>query len=153
MELKEFLDTAAGICDTQYHEEGLIQSDNRSWRQSDWQSFSKCDAGRYERVRYVLRASTYVGGMSGGNCWNDNRPSYHSSGNPIEDLTSLDKLLGAINPKITFLEYKNLYNSLVKQDSKTYNEYYGNSSEYSIKEIDLEELYEYLKEHLCIEPS
>ena len=39
-----------------------------------------------------------------------------------------------------------MYNSLVEHDSKTEYEYYGNQTNYALKRIDVEKLYNYMKE-------
>ena len=62
-----------------------------------------------------------------------------------EELEALDKLLESSCPEITFLQYKKLLR-LVKHDTRTENEYYGNSTNYATKTIALRDVYQFLKE-------
>ena len=60
-------------------------------------------------------------------------------------------ILESICPAVSFIQYKNLYNTLVKYDTYSVGEYYGNSTNYAYKVIDLQELFDYLKERGLIE--
>jgi hypothetical protein len=84
--------------------------------------------------------------MSGGNCWDDTEPTYHSYDNKPEELTDLDKLLGEIRPQTSFLEYHALTNELVKHGTRSEGEYYGNSTDYAHVYIIIEDLYNYLND-------
>jgi hypothetical protein len=89
-----------------------------------------------------------VGGIRGGSCWDDSEVkhyAYTSSDQP-EELAALDTILEKITPNITFLQYKNIVAKVIKHDTRTENEYYGNSTNYAIKKCNLETLYNVLKE-------
>jgi hypothetical protein len=94
----------------------------------------------------ALCVEWYTGGMSGGNCWNDREPTYEASDNPPEELTDLDVVLTMFWPDMTFLQYKELTRALLKEDSYTQSEYYGNTSNYSYKLVVLKDLFNYLVE-------
>ncbi len=98
---------------------------------------------------HYLTVKWYTGGISGGSCWNDSNDSnyYSSSGNPPEELHDLDTILEQVKPDLSFLQYKKLTKQLVKTDNWSVGEYYGNSSEYMCKYIDLRDLYNYLRDY------
>jgi len=85
------------------------------------------------------------GGVSGGSCWG-NDGHYAVEGESEPEFTDLDNILNEICPNITYLQYKKLISKVIKEDSYTENEYYGNSSTYSYKTVLLKDLYEALKE-------
>lgn len=87
-----------------------------------------------------------TGGITGGNCWGGkaNRPV---DGEPEPEFESLDKILAEICPTISFLQYKRLCQAIVKTDSDTEYEYYGNSYTYGIRSCSITDLEEYLKEN------
>ena len=80
-----------------------------------------------------------------GNCW---ASGGHYGKNADKEPTSLllDQLIEAVSPSISFLKYKNLIQTLEKLDEFTDDEYYGNSTNYGVKYIIVQELYDYLKE-------
>jgi hypothetical protein len=85
------------------------------------------------------------GGISGGNCWGDDG-HYAAEGESEPEFTDLDNILNEICPNITYLQYKKLISKVIKEDSYTQHEYYGNSSNYSYKTVLLKDLYDALKE-------
>lgn len=91
-----------------------------------------------------LYVEWYTGGYSGGNCWNDTTPTYSSSSCKPEELKVLDEILAYFCPKITFLEYKTLTNTLLHSGSYSISEYYGNSSDYSYYYVVIKDLYDYM---------
>jgi hypothetical protein len=112
-----------------------------------WEPVSKYswEKKEYSKYKDVLQAEWYTGGMSGGNCWNDNEPRYESSGNKPEELVLLDEILEQFNPNINFLQYKNLCSSIMSHNTRSQGEYYGNTSEYASVSVDLDQLYTYMK--------
>lgn len=102
----------------------------------------------YEQTKYVLRVSWSTGGITGGSCWDDGNRTHHNytSDNPPAEFTLLDQILEHFNSNISFLQYKLLNQTLIEHDSYTEDEYYGNSTSYARKTIELEKLYEYMKE-------
>ena len=95
----------------------------------------------YERPRLYVEWET--GGYIGGSCWDNSNPQPYTTGNQPEELTSLDTILERFVPTITFLQYRQIA-PLIKTDSRTENEYYGNSTDYSYKELDLKDLYDFM---------
>ena len=89
--------------------------------------------------RYVLYNSWCTGGMSGGNCWDDTIPTYRSSGEAKPRFKLLRDVIKAIDPNISFLKYEEILDA-VQNDSYSEYEYYGNSSEYQIEYIFLDDL-------------
>lgn len=88
------------------------------------------------------------GGVSGGSCWDDgsNDRHYATSGDKEPDFSSLDTILENLCPNISFIKYKKLVNEIVKYGDYSVNEYYGNSTNYGYKTINLGDLYDKLKE-------
>lgn len=89
-----------------------------------------------------------TGGISGGSCWDDGSDDHHyaTSGEPETDFTDLDAILEGLCPNLSFLQYKKLTSAIIKTDSRTEHEYYGNSTNYATKMVKLGDLYEKLKE-------
>jgi hypothetical protein len=98
----------------------------------------------YKDKKHLLRAEWYVGGYTGGNCWDDTEPHYERSLSTPEELVLLDEILNKLKPDIKFLQYKQLVSSVVKHDSRSQSEYYGNSSDYESISVDLKDLYDYM---------
>lgn len=92
----------------------------------------------------ALYAEWSTGGMSGGNCWDDAEPTHYSSDDKPKDLTDLDKILTAVRPNTSFLEYRALTSELIKHGTRSESEYYGNSSDYAYTYIFIKDLYNYL---------
>ena len=87
--------------------------------------------------------SWITGGKCGGNCWGDSADEYVSS-QPEPELDLLDDLLQEVAPGTTFLQYKKLLKEVVEHDARTDYEYYGNYTEYGIKRVKFDSLYESL---------
>jgi hypothetical protein len=85
-----------------------------------------------------------IGGMSGGNCWDDTTP-YPTSGDDEPEFLLLDKLLENVAPAITMLQYKAIKRLIELTHNSEY-EYYGNSTDYAIKTISLKSIYNNLVE-------
>lgn len=86
------------------------------------------------------------GGISGGSCWSTKDTEYYSvKGDPEKELDGLDLFLSKHFPNISFIQYKRI-SKLIKHDSYTQYEYYGNSTEYSCKYLLFEDLYNVLVE-------
>lgn len=86
-----------------------------------------------------------TGGFEGGNCWGDEAQEYDLNVKE-KDLDALDIILEHFYPAMTFLAYKKLVIQLEKHNNYENWEYYGNGSRGFNKSIDIEELYDYLKE-------
>lgn len=93
-----------------------------------------------------LKVEWLTGGAWGGNCWDDSDPSsYGPEPDPEPELEQLDTILEKVAPTIGFLQYKTLMQK-VKRDARTEYEYYGNHTSYGIKEILVEDIWEFLQE-------
>lgn len=140
MEFKEFLDKCKEISDkSSSYDDGVLEMSYRNhWR-----------TATIEKPR--LYVEWHTGGYSGGNCWNNDEPTYCSSDIENKELNILDKILEMICPKMGFIQYRKLSNDLLKIDSRTESEYYGNTNDYSYKWVDVEDLFNYLKNNKFIE--
>ena len=87
---------------------------------------------------YCVYAKWSSGGYTGGNCWDDTEPYYYP-GDAEPKFEALDLVLKELFPNISYLQYKEVEN-LIKTDSETNYEYYGNSTDYSFKWIVLKDL-------------
>lgn len=95
---------------------------------------------------YRLHRTWTTGGMRGGNCWGD------SADQPVEseeepDDTFLDKILEAVVPSLSFLQYRKLtrHNLYDKYDAG-YHEYYGNYTEREGRRLSIKRLYDALQD-------
>lgn len=87
-----------------------------------------------------------TGGLSGGSCWGTEN-HYPTEGSPEPEFLDLDKILESLCPNISFLQYKKLMKSLnIDESTWTDDEYYGNCTHMSSKCINLNDLYNALKE-------
>ena len=85
-----------------------------------------------------------VGGVTGGNCWGG-EPNEPISADKEPELEGLDQFLTKICPEISFLLYKSLIKNIQFYDY-SYNEYYGNHTQYRVKCVSLKDLYKDLIE-------
>ena len=92
--------------------------------------------------RYVLYHRQHTGGYSGGNCWNNDEARYYEE-KYNDDFPILDIFLEKYAPNITYLQYKKVI-ALMKDNNEREYEYYGNSTDYRIRWIVLDELIELL---------
>lgn len=99
----------------------------------------------WENDYEAIYQSWETGGMSGGTCWGDQARPYSEDPGPME-LTELDKVLEKLCPSMSFLQYKNMTNEILKTASYTEREYYGNETDYTIKYVLYSKLFSYLKE-------
>lgn len=121
----------------------LTRSDKYSrWRRT-YSYGGRKDKGETKDCIYAYWST---GGMSGGNCWNDDAPTAYTSSDKPEDLTDLDKIIEAFKADVSFIQYKALVNELVEYDTYTEYEYYGNSSNYAYKLVEIEKLYKYMND-------
>ena len=95
-----------------------------------------------------IQVSWCTGGMSGGSCWDDGTEDHHYgvSSSPEPEFEDLDTIMEKLYPEITFMIYKRMAQAIIKTTEYTDIEYYGNYYEYTVKYVDLTDLYEFLKE-------
>lgn len=124
----------------------LIENNDYSYKDEPSDTYH-CYSSR-EKIENepCLEVRWTTGGVSGGSCWDSSNPRSYVSSEIPEELNSIDIILEKLNPEITFIQYKRLTAGLVKSDSYSQNEYYGNSTNYAVKRVDLKELYEALLE-------
>lgn len=91
----------------------------------------------------LLYSRWKTGGYAGGNCWNDNEPTYYHEDEPKDNFIVLDITLKLLKPDMTFLEYREI-ERLIENDDYCEYEYYGNSNDYNIEYLPLEKLYQHL---------
>ena len=92
---------------------------------------------------HVIYSRYETGGYSGGNCWNDNEPSFYTSDISIDRFKVLDLVLEQLKPSITYLQFKKI-EKMIHTNEETEYEYYGNSTEWKVEYIILSELEKYL---------
>lgn len=88
--------------------------------------FRKTENKTPKKNNPIYTKANYIGGMSGGNCWDDTEPSWQGSYDKKEGL-DLSFILEKVCPQITYLQYKKIEN-LIKTTKFTECEYYGNTS-------------------------
>lgn len=116
----------------------LSNLNKTDWRRSDKKPLDPKDS---------LKVEWCTGGQRGGSCWDEGEHSYYAhTGDPEEELESLDVLLEDFCPDISHLKYKNLIRKVIKRKERHEDDYYGNYSNYASKEVILEELYNTLIE-------
>lgn len=95
-----------------------------------------------------LKVEWTSGGMTGGSCWDTGEEDNHRpiDPDPEPEFEDLNKVLEALCPNISFLQYKKLSNSLIKHDEYQDYEYYANYYNKSVKFVVLPELEQYLKD-------
>lgn len=99
----------------------------------------------WDETKYTL--SWCVGGMDGGNCWNNNSYAREVEEEPEIDI---DELLNRVCPHITYFQYKKIMDSVVKKETKEKREYYGNYSIRKYKTIEYRNLYDSLVNYKVI---
>lgn len=93
-------------------------------------------------IKYYLYDERHSGGVTGGSCWGGDTYGY-SSNDPWED--PLKEILVECAPTITFLQFDAL-EQLYTYGDYGCSEYYGNSTHYQTRMIQLQELYNKLVE-------
>ena len=92
----------------------------------------------------VIYCRYETGGYSGGSCWDDSDPRPYSKDTPKDKMKVLDLVLKEIKPDITFLQFREI-EKLIKTNSETEYEYYGNCTDFEIEYIILSELHAYIE--------
>lgn len=95
--------------------------------------------GKIEPFLYIKWST---GGYSGGNCWGGEAEGYTST-EEEPDFDCLDNILANYCPNISYLKYKKLA-ELIECEYYTNHEYYGNSTDYCVKKIEIRKLYDFL---------
>lgn len=98
--------------------------------------------------QYVGKEVIYIewttGGVSGGSCWDSSNPQPYTSSETEPHFEELDDLLQELRPNLTFLEFRRLESKCIHSYTYSVTEYYGNSTNYAIKFVVLDELKEFI---------
>ena len=86
-----------------------------------------------------------TGGYSGGSCWDDSDPQPYQNNSPEPNFTALVKVLEYFTPEISFLKGMQFTN-MVKNSTYTDHEYYGNSTDYAVKYVEISTMYGFFHE-------
>lgn len=113
-------------------EEFLEAIDESVFGFSSNDSFGIADGYIYQRHE--------TGGYRGGNCWGDSAEPYYNE-EPMDEFRPLDVLLEQFYPEVSFLKYKKILNEL-EYYTEGYSEYYGNSTSYQCRKLDLRKIYD-----------
>lgn len=116
-----------------------------------WNRYSE-----YARINYTpdkpyepaLSLIWSTGGVGGGNCWGG-EPRPYSNDEAEPEWKSLVEILDHFCPNISYLKYRFLM-TLVTSDSYCESEYYGNSRNYAVKLLKLQDLYNFLVENKLV---
>lgn len=109
-----------------------------------WQSLTFY--GRRKDVTESFYVEWIAGGQGGGSCWdNDNSNLHPIDSEPEPEFVQLDEVLNALWPKIGYLQYKVLVQTLVTRGTREENEYYGNYTSYASKSVNIRDLAAYLE--------
>lgn len=95
---------------------------------------------KHKELCVYMRYET--GGYSGGSCWYDSDPQPYSI-DEIPNFDVLDLVLKELAPNLTYLQYKEV-EKLIDTNDGSEHEYYGNSTDWTVKFIPISELYDTL---------
>jgi hypothetical protein len=85
-----------------------------------------------------------TGGYAGGNCWGDSAHPFTSNSGEAR-LNGLDEFLEAHFPSISFLTYRKMERNL-ESSNFTESGYYGNCTDYELKSLRFEHVWDVLLE-------
>ena len=86
-----------------------------------------------------------TGGMGGGSCWDSEEYSHYPRDGELEpEFNELINILDEFCPNISYTKFRKLTADCVKVKTETQNDYYGNYSNYSVKSVNMEELFKFL---------
>ncbi len=109
------------------------------WRGNNCIYWNHGDSEKYS-------VSWVTGGMGGGNCWGDSA-NYEVEAEPEPDLRDIDQLLETVCENLTLVKYRKVMAAVVKWDSHTDSEYYGNYTTYGSITVNYRDLYDQLVEN------
>lgn len=92
--------------------------------------------------KFALFLKWSVGGVRGRSCWGGTPEAYVST-DPEPAWTHLEDILEQFCPKITYLQFRRL-ERLVTIADDGYMDYYGNSTDYCVKILLLEDLWNFI---------
>ena len=154
MELSEFISVCkTGVeLDYFYHThvifEDYIERYSNKVTEKDWKK-------RNDQIKMLSQALTddefiwlahETGGVSGGSCWDESDPQPYLTDEAMPEFIIFYKLLELTVPTIGFLQVKLMEHELIHSMEYTDYEYYGNSTDYSIKYAKVSDIYNWLVE-------
>jgi hypothetical protein len=146
MEPNEFIKKVNEL-DVSYYRKG---TPTKSWEPSEFVFQYRHSSDGVENpptLKDFLYIEWSIGGQTGGSCWDEGDATYHPrEAEPEPNFNCLDIILEAFCPSLSYIKYKLLVADIVKEDTQTSNEYYGNYTTYAIKYVCLGDLYAKLKE-------
>lgn len=96
-----------------------------------------------QKTQAALSIQWRIGGQTGGSCWDDGDAEYEDLGSDdMPEFKELDKLLAEYAPNIKGLD------NLIKTCTYIEDEYYGNYTQWQVKYILIEDLYNFLKQNV-----
>ena len=84
-----------------------------------------------------------TGGLSGGDCWGSSA-DYAREGENEPNFDQLDSIIKEYFPDVGYFKFKEFLKDNVEYSNYSENEYYGNSSNYTVKSIDLIKVFDFL---------
>lgn len=109
-----------------------------------YEDFEAKAKAKYGEGPYYVTWCT--GGVTGGNCWGG-EANQSLTPDPEPELEMIDDILSMIMPSITFLEYRKIMKAnVVEYNHYSQREYYGNSTDYCKKTLNLRALFDVLRE-------
>ena len=125
-----------------------VKKDEYRYSDSSMILLSNKERKELDLNEHYLYEDWRTGGISGGSCWDDGEsgdPHYAIEGDKEPEFNTIDKILLAICPNLSYLQYKTLV-TIIKEDSYAVNEYYGNCTYYAYKYVSLRDLFDKLVE-------
>lgn len=92
---------------------------------------------------YVIYCKYESGGYTGGSYHENSYARPYTADPPSNKMGIIDLVLKELMPNITYLQYKEI-DKLIRETSDSETDYYGNSTDYVIEYIVLNDLYSYL---------
>ncbi len=91
----------------------------------------------------VLKEKWEIGGVEGGNCWERGGNRLYNTNISDPGFPILDQVLETFAPQLLYSQYKELLKVVYLIDERDV-EYYGNYTNYKIRYIEVEDLYDFL---------
>ena len=88
-----------------------------------------------------------TGGSSGGDCWGGDSREYYEH-NTVTDFVVLELICEKLAPEIPFMAFNKIRRDNIIDGSYSDCQYYGNRTDYAIKLVKLEQLYQSLQPYL-----
>ena len=137
MEIGRFLEIVCEHCSVYRKSDGPYRD------RYEWVSHKNQDRPTSDDYLYQ---QWHMGGMTGGGYDGSFTNRYQSSGEIVGDLEDIDKILEAVAPNTSFIQYKRIVADVIKTGDFCRGGYYGDTSEYVYKACRIRDLYDALKE-------